>query len=252
MKGDCLSEMPRLQDGSVDLVLCDPPYGTTRNAWDAVIPFAPMWAEIWRLCPLGAVVLTASQPFSSALVMSQAASFRHEWIWEKNKASGHLNAKKQPLKAHEQVLVFGKSAPAYYPQMTDGHEPGHFATQRTYTPNYGAQVPTEYGGSTKRYPRSVQKVPVVNNDSPERFHPTQKPTDLMEYLIQTYSRPGAVVLDFAMGSGTTGVACVNTGRSFIGIEKDPAYFDIAQARIAAASVMTDDNEPLYQRQDIFA
>lgn len=234
--GDCLQVMAGMADQSVDLVLCDPPYETTQNAWDTVIPFEPMWAHLWRICR-GPVVLTAIQPFSSALVMSQPQFFRHEWVWEKNKATGHLNAKKAPMRAHELALVFSRKPLLYRPQMTDGHKPGNYAVRRTYTPNYGSQRPTEYGGSTQRYPRSVQKFPIINNDDPQKMHPTQKPEAWMEYLIRTYSDEGATVLDFAMGSGTTGAACRSTGRRFIGIEKDARYFEFARGRLAPSPVM---------------
>ncbi|AZO29344.1 site-specific DNA-methyltransferase [Mesorhizobium sp. M1B.F.Ca.ET.045.04.1.1] len=222
--------MATLPDRSIDMIAVDPPYNSTQNSWDVIIPFEPMWKEIWRLCR-GAVVFTAMQPFSSALVMSQVKHFRHEWVWEKNKATGHLNAKKAPMRAHELVLVFSKETPPYFPQMTDGHTPGNFAVRRTNTSNYGAQKPTEYGGSTERYPRSVQQFPIINNDDPEKVHPTQKPVDLFECLIKTYSREGDTILDFSMGSGTTGVACRRTNRNFIGIELDPDYVMIARGRI---------------------
>lgn len=231
VNGDCLQVMPTFEAGSVDLILTDLPYGTTQNEWDAVIPFEPMWREFWRLCPDGAVVLTAAQPFASALVMSQPQFFKHDWIWEKNKATGHLNAKKMPMRAHEHVLVFCRGACPYYPQMTEGHKPGNYAMRRTYTPNYGAQRPTEYGGSTQRYPRSVQQFAVVNNDSPERVHPTQKPLALIEYLLATYSQPGQTVLTATAGSGTVAVACRNLGRNNISIEKDPEMYDIAERRL---------------------
>lgn len=233
LTGDCLVELPKLAGKSVDLVLVDLPYGSTQNAWDAVIPLEPMWREIWRVCK-GAAVFTAMQPFSSALVMSQARYFRHEWVWEKNKVTGHLNAKKAPMRAHEVALVFCRTAPLYNPQMTDGHKPGNYAVRQPNTPNYGAHKATEYGGSTQRYPRSVQKFAMINNDSPERVHPTQKPVEWMEYLIRTYSNLGDHVLDFAAGSGSTGVAAVQAGRSFTGIELIPAFADIARERIGAA------------------
>lgn len=223
--------MATLPNQSIDLIACDPPYGQTQNSWDSVIPFEEMWKQVWRVCR-GPAVFTAIQPFSSALVMSQVRYFRHEWVWKKNKATGHLNAKKAPMRAHELVLVFSKDTPAYFPQMTTGHAPGNFAIRRTYTPNYGAQRPTEYGGSTERYPISVQEFPIVNNDSPEKVHPTQKPVELFEYLIRTYSREGDTVLDFCCGSGTTGIACRRTSRSFIGIDDDPTFTAIAQHRIA--------------------
>lgn len=221
-----------LPDGSVDAVVCDPPYEVTRNTWDAKIPFEPMWAQLWRVCK-GPVILTAKQPFSSALVMSQLQHFRHEWVWEKNKATGHLNAKKAPMQAHEVALVFSRAAAPFYPQMTEGHEPMHAYVQTSNGANYGATTRPAGGGSTKRYPRTVQRFPVVNNDSSEKVHPTQKPVDWMVYLIRTYTLPGEVVLDFACGSGTTGVACRQTGREFIGIEKDPAFAAYAAERLAA-------------------
>lgn len=228
--GDALQVMAGIPAKSVDAVICDPPYGSTRNAWDQVIPFDDMWKEVWRVCK-GAVVFTCIQPFTSALVMSQVKKFRHEWVWEKNKATGHLNAKKAPMRAHESVVVFSEGPCPYYPQMTDGHEPGNFAVRRTYTSNYGSQRPTEYGGSTLRYPRSVQQFDIINNDDPEKVHPTQKPVELFEYLVKTYSLPGETVLDFSMGSGTTGVACRRTGREFIGIDLSNKYVEIASGRI---------------------
>lgn len=232
-RGDCLDILPTLPDGCVDLVLTDPPYGQTQNPWDSEIDLARLWPELWRVCR-GAVAMTAIQPFASTLVGSQVRHFRHEWIWEKNKATGHLNAKRAPMRAHEIVLVFAKAAPLYRPQMTDGHEPGHAATRRVFTPNYGAQRPTSYGGSTQRYPRSVLRFPIVNNDDPGKVHPTQKPEGLMAYFVRTYAPEGGTVLDFAMGSGTTGVAALNTGRDFIGIERDSGYFEIAERRIYEA------------------
>lgn len=223
--------MPTFEAGSVDLILTDLPYGTTQNEWDAVIPFEPMWREFWRLCPKGAVVLTATQPFSSALVMSQPQFFKYEWIWEKNKATGHLNAKKMPMRAHEQVLVFSRGACPYYPQMTEGHKPMSAYTQTSNGSNYGPTKRPSGGGSTQRYPRSVQQFAVVNNDSPERVHPTQKPLALIEYLLATYSQPGQTVLTATAGSGTVAVACRNLGRNNISIEKDPDMYAIAEQRL---------------------
>lgn len=229
--GDAIEMMATLPDRSIDLIAVDPPYEVTANEWDKFIPFEPMWEEIWRVCR-GAVVFTAMQPFSSALVMSQVQFFRHEWVWKKNKATGHLNAKKMPMRSHEVVLVFSKEAPIYNPQMTTGHKPGNYAFRRTESSNYGSQRPSVYGGSTERYPQTIQEFPVVNNDNPEKVHPTQKPVDMFEYFIRTYSNEGDTVLDFACGSGTTGVACRRTCRNFIGIEKDEKYAVIAEKRIA--------------------
>ena len=230
IEGDAISVMRTLPSASVDLVLVDPPYGLTQNAWDEAIPFGPMWAEIWRVCT-GAAVFTAKQPFSSALVMSQVAFFKHEWVWEKNKATGHLNAKKMPMQAHELVQVFAARGLTYNPQMTDGHKPMNAYTQTSNGENYGSTKRPSGGGSTQRYPRSVQRFDIINNDDPTKEHPTQKPVELMAYLIETYSNPGDTVLDFCMGSGTTGIACDLTGRSFIGVEKDQVYYAVAERRL---------------------
>lgn len=237
MLGDCLEMMAEIEDGSVDMVLTDPPYGTTACRWDAVIPFEPMWAGVKRVLKKnGAVVFTASQPFTSALVMSNPSMFHQALVWYKNKPSGHLNAKRRHLTSHEDVLVFAAASPTYHPQKWQSR-PANAATKTKPTEVYGAQVPTSYaGGNTDRYPLSVLSFNVVNNDGTGegRHHPTQKPVALMEYLIKTYTNEGEVVLDFTMGSGTTGVACMNTGRRFIGIERDEGYFDIAEKRIMEA------------------
>lgn len=232
MPGDCLELMPWIADGSVDMVLCDLPYGTTQNKWDAVIPFDQLWAEYRRVVRKGgAIVLTAAQPFTSALVMSNPALFKYQWVWEKSVATNFLNAKKQPLRNHEDILVFYADQPTYNPQMV----PGERKTSRrigTKTANYGKADKETFYDSTERYPLSVQRF--GSRIDGAALHPTQKPVALMEYLIRTYTNPGDTVLDNTMGSGTTGVAAVNTGRHFIGIERDPGYFDIASARIDAA------------------
>lgn len=230
-QGDCLELMKQIPDGSVDLVLCDLPYGTTQNNWDSVIPFEPLWVQYWRVLKKnGAVVLTAAQPFTSALVMSQPKAFKYQWVWDKvNRPTGHLNAKKQPLRQTEDVLVFYRSQPIYNPQMTDG-EP-YVATGSKKSGNYGAQKTTTTICDGKRYPRNLLVIPADERGTVGRIHPTQKPVALMEYLILTYTNEGDVVLDNTMGSGTTGVACMNTGRKFIGMEQDAKYFEIAQKRI---------------------
>ena len=235
LEGDCLDLMPLLPDNSVDMILCDLPYGTTQNKWDAVIPFTDLWAQYDRIAkPDAAVVLTAAQPFTSALVMSNPNAFKYQWVWEKTAATGFLNAKKQPLRAHEDVLVFYRSQPTYNPAMRDGATIKRVnASVADHGPNYAKaksiRAPYE---STQRFPRSVLKLPKDNRL--KRQHPTQKPVALMEYLIRTYTNPGDVVMDNCMGSGTTGVACVNTGREFWGIERDPGYLEIAERRIAEA------------------
>lgn len=228
--GDCLDLLPSLQDQSVDLILSDPPYGTTRCSWDSQIDLQALWQEFRRVSkPTTAIVLTAAQPFSSALVMSNPFMFRYEWIWEKGNATGFLNAKKQPLRAHESILVFYNKQPTYNPQMTDGHERKVAKRGKVGSDCYGVGNQVVAYDSTQRYPRSVQFF--SSDKQKEALHPTQKPLALMEYLIRTYSDEGDTVLDSCMGSGTTGVACVNTGRRFVGMEKDEGYFKMAFERI---------------------
>jgi len=223
MHGDCLYLLASLPDNSVDMVLTDPPYGTTQCKWDSVIHLGEMWKQLKRVST-GAIVFTSTQPFTSALIMSNPSSFKHEWIWHKNRATGSLNANRQPLRAHESIVVFG--SPIYRPQKTTGHKPVNSFYTRKHGECYGDVADKSGGGSTQRYPTTVQRF-----DCERGLHPTQKPVSLMEYLIKTYTDEGQVVLDFTMGSGTTGVAAKNLNRSFIGIELDKEYFDIAEARI---------------------
>jgi site-specific DNA-methyltransferase (adenine-specific) len=223
MQGDCLELMKEIPDQSVDMILCDLPYGTTQNKWDSVIPFEPLWAQYKRICK-GAIVLTAAQPFTSALVMSAPKIFRYEWVWSKVRPVGHLNAKHRPMQAHESALVFSQNTPPYHPQ---GLTPCRKVNKRsTSGSNYGVAGKENIAEWTG-YPRSVIE---FDHDS-EKHHPTQKPVALMEYLIRTYTNEGETVMDNCMGSGTTGVACMNTGRKFIGMEQDAKYFEIAQKRI---------------------
>jgi site-specific DNA-methyltransferase (adenine-specific) len=238
IQGDCLTEMAKLPAGSVDLVCADLPYATTQNSWDSLIPFEPLWAQYWRVLKSnGAVVLTATQPFSSALVTSQLNRFKYEWIWRKSRVTGVLNAKKQPLRQHEVVLVFYREQPTYNPQgLENCHKrtgTGNVAGKASS--NYGAIAQTEdnrYLQTQTGYPRSVLDIASVGGST---VHPTQKPVALMEYLIRTYTNPGDTVLDNTCGSGTTLVAAINTGRNAIGIERDPGYFKIAQERVANAT-----------------
>ena len=221
------------------MVLCDLPYGITQNKWDIVIPVEQLWEQYRRITkPNAAIVLTANQPFSSALVLSNPAWFRQALVWSKNKTTGHLNANRRPLSAHEDVLVFSRKAHKYNPQMLETGIPAKSKTRgRSSCYGSSADVKRVYvGGSTLRYPTSVLRFDAVTNHSTNecRVHPTQKPVALMEYLIRTYTNEGELVLDNCMGSGTTGVACVNTNRSFIGFEKDQRYFKIAHDRINAA------------------
>ena len=228
--GDCFDEMPRLAAKSIDMVLADLPYGTTNCAWDTELDLQRLWSEYRRICR-GPVVLFAQTPFDKALGASNLRELRYEWIWEKTHPTGHLNAKRAPLKAHENVLVFYRERPTYNPIKTTGHARKAAVKRRDLTPVYGAQcfAPIAYD-STERYPRSVLTFPSDKQRS--KLHPTQKPVALCEYLIRTYTNPGDLVLDNCMGSGTTGVACLNTGRRFIGVEKDPLIFDVASKRIA--------------------
>jgi DNA modification methylase len=239
--GDCLDVMAEIADGSVDLILADLPYGTTACKWDTVIPFAPLWAHYKRVIKRnGAIVLTASQPFTSALVMSNAAWFRYEWIWRKNEGTGAAWAKRQPMRYHEHVVVFYGAKPTYNPQRIARWSKASKSRYRTPvgagrgTCNHGTlrQIGVQYDPDTKG-PESVLKFRSVANGGGGKLHPTQKPVALMEYLIRTYTNAGELVLDNTMGSGTTGVACINTGRRFIGIEKDPEIFATAKARIEA-------------------
>lgn len=227
--GDCLEVMKSIPDGSVDLILCDLPYGTTRNKWDSIIDLNALWYEYKRVC-CWAIVLTAQTPFDKVLGASNIDMLRYEWIWEKPKATGHLNAKRAPMKAHENVLVFYDRLPTYNPQKTSG-EPYKGCGGASKNDNYGGfDAVREVSADGSRYPRSVQKF----KHETKPLHPTQKPVSLMEYLIKTYTNEDDVVMDNCMGSGTTGVACMNTGRRFIGIEMDEGYFNIAKERIESA------------------
>jgi len=230
---DGLEGMRRIPDGSVDLILCDLPYGTTQCKWDSVIPIVPLWEQYERIIKdHGAIVLTASQPFTSVLVASNLKLFRYAWVWEKSKATGYLNAKKRPMVAHEDVLVFSKKAPPYFPQMTKG-EPYSKGTAVRPTAVYGDQKETTVESKDGlRYPRSVQYFKTAESEG-KVLHPTQKPLALFDYLVQTYTKEEQVVLDNCMGSGTTAIACLNANRKFIGFELDPEYVKVCEARIGA-------------------
>ena len=242
--GDCLEKMKDIPDGSIDLVLTDPPYGTTACKWDSIIPFATMWEQLKKVTKKnGTIIFTTSQPFTSALVMSNPNMFRHEWVYKKRCASNFAQAKYAPMKEHESVLVFGSAKVNYYPQKEERQGGGKDRAKYTYSNksrhasgDFVGNIKGEYdkendaGNDEMRYPSSVQEF--NNRASGDRgSHPTQKPVALMEYLIKTYTNEGETVLDFTMGSGTTGVACKNLNRNFIGIELDDTYFKIAKDRI---------------------
>lgn len=235
MHGDCLELMKKLPAQSVDMILCDLPYGTTACKWDSVIPFEPLWEQYRRVAKKNAaIVLTAAQPFTSALVMSNTKCYKHCWIWDKVTISNPMQAKHQPLRQHEDILVFSFGKVSYFPQKTDTHIK---TAWRQYAQNKDAAVPATIGAtgvSEGKYPKTIQSFRAAKLEG-RTIHPTQKPVALMEYLVRTYTNPGDTVLDNCMGSGTTGVACMNAGRRFIGMEMDTGYFEIASKRIAEAN-----------------
>lgn len=227
--GDCLDVMPRLAKGSVDMVLCDLPYGTTQNKWDSIIPLDRLWAEYKRLIKVnGAVVLTGQGMFSARLITSSPIKYQYSGVWVKPNHTNQLNAKRQLLRKHEDVLLFYSEQPTYNPQ---GLKPKGTVTRQgaTISSNWGDQIREPYLQEYTNYPTTL----IATTTRDKAFHPTQKPVELLEYLIKTYSNPGETILDNCMGSGSTGVACKNTGRNFIGIEKDSGYFEIAKNRITA-------------------
>lgn len=230
-RGDCLELMKSIPDASVDMILCDLPYGTTRNKWDSVIPVDSLWREYNRIIkPNGAIALTATPPFTAQIASGNINNFRYSWYWVKPH-TGQLNAKRMPLKNVEEILIFYKQQPTYNPQYT--YADPYTITRKGYKGSecYGSQRDHTTESDGRRYP--MQIIECKQSDRP-RVHPTQKPVPLLEYLIKTYTNEGDTVLDNCMGSGSTGVACVNTGRKFIGMELDAKYFSIAENRIAQA------------------
>ena len=231
MLGDCLERMKEIPDGSVDMILADPPYGTTACKWDSIIPLEPMWAELKRIIkPSGAIVLFGAEPFSSLLRCSNLEMFKYDWVWDKvNRYTGYGNCKNAPLRRYETISVFTKQKTTYNPQMTVGKpykKTGDYSSKIYST----GKIKKTGENSGTRYPYNILRF--KGDDKKNGFlHPTQKPVALMEYLIRTYTQEGETVLDFAAGSFTTGVACKNTGRKFIGIEKDAGYFEIAKQRL---------------------
>lgn len=238
--GDCFDAMALLPDASIDMVLCDLPYGTTQNKWDSVLPLDRLWAEYWRVAkPNAAIVLTAAQPFTSVLICSALAQFRYEWIWRKSRPTGQLNAKREPLRDKEDVAVFYRKPPIYNPQMGVG-KPNHVSGKprmKSASANWGQQYEIVEEKTDKKYPRAVLDFPSLNPIG--QIHPTQKPVALFEYLIRTYTDEGAVVLDNTAGSGTTAVAAHRCGRDAIVIERDPVYFDKMVARLLGEGVDLD-------------
>lgn len=227
---DCFDVFPQIASGTVDLVCADIPYGTTQCRWDSVLDLPLMWEQLYRIVkPSAAIVLFSAQPFTSVLVNSNLRDWRSEWIWEKGNATGFLNAKKQPLRAHENIEVFYRRQPTYNPQFTHGHERRTSKRKTVNSECYGKALTLTKYDSTSRYPRDVQFF--SSDKQTGNYHPTQKPLALVQYLIETYSNPGDTVLDFTMGSGTAGVACQQTERNFVGIEKDAAIYRTACQRM---------------------
>ena len=225
IQGDCLEKMKEIKSGSVDMVLTDPPYNTTKCKWDSIIPLGAMWEHLKRVIkPNGAIVMTASQPFTTTLIASNMKMFKYCWVWDKVNATGHLQARIRPMKRHEDVIVFFQGGSSYNPQ---GLKPFNKMVRRGSNGENYDPSGTENFQEWTNYPRSLLEFKLESG----RQHPTQKPVALMEYLIKTYTNEGETVLDFTCGSGTTGVACVNLRRNFIGIELDPEYFEIAKKRI---------------------
>jgi DNA modification methylase len=232
MYGDCLDRMKEIPVSSVDLILADLPYGTTACAWDNIIPLDPLWDHYWRvLKPSGVVALFGSEPFSSQLRMSQFEYYKYDWIWKKDNATGFVNAHKMPMKIHEIISIFYRNLPTYNPQKTDGkpyHVKEAYKTSQFLGSNSsGSNIRNEIINDGDRFPLSF----IEFTRDRHKIHPTQKPVSLLEYLVRTYTNEGDTVLDNVMGSGSTGVACKNANRSFIGIERDENYFHIAKKRI---------------------
>jgi site-specific DNA-methyltransferase (adenine-specific) len=240
INGNCLDVMKELPDNSVDFILTDPPYGTTACKWDFVIPYKPMWAELKRIRKDNtAIALFGTEPFSSHLRLSNLKEYKYDWIWIKSNGVGYLNSKKMPLKKYENISIFYKKLPTYNPQglieinkIKKNTYEKKIKTEKSITVQNGGRLnKKEFVSKYKNYPNSILKF----NNPKKAIHPTQKPTDLLEYLIKTYTKENETVLDFTMGCGSTGVACVNTNRDFIGIELDKEYFEIAEKRINEAN-----------------
>ena len=229
IQGDCLEKMKDIPDGSVDAIITDPPYGTTACKWDSVIPFEPMWEQLNRIIKdNGAIVLFGSEPFSSVLRISNIKNYKYDWIWNKKKGGNIMLLKQQPYKIHEIISVFNTNKETYYPIM-EAQTP---RTGKTYSAGEANGI-KNYGDLRhydKKYPKSILEISNANQKGKQ--HPTQKPIELMEYLIKTYTNEGETVLDFTMGSGTTGVACANLNRAFIGIDNEEEYCEIAAKRLA--------------------
>ena len=229
--GNCLELMPEIETGSIDMILCDLPYGTTACKWDTIIPFEPLWEQYKRIIkPNGSIVLFGAEPFSSALRMSNIKNYKYDWIWDKKKGGNPLLSKLQPIKNFENISVFGKGRTVYYPIMVNRDKPKMRGKNKGFLSETTKNCFTENKIYTQFYPKAILQI--SNASQKDKFHPTQKPVLLMEYLIKTYTIEGELVLDNCIGSGTTAIACLNTKRNFIGMEQEQKYFEIANKRIA--------------------
>lgn len=250
-KGDCLIEMNKINDKSVDMILCDLPYGTTQNKWDSIIPFDDMWKQYNRVIKdNGAIVLFCDGLFQAKLILSNEVNWKYNLVWNKILSTGFLNANRMPLRSHEEISVFYKNQCTYNPQMTKG-EPSHGKGNNKNIKNncYGHFNFVDNAGNTDKFPVSI-----LNFQKPhpsKGVHPTEKPVDLLKFLIKTYTNENETVLDNCMGSGSTGVACKFTNRNFIGIEKDDIYFEIAKQRIENPETFTKPKEDKVSKYDLF-
>ena len=251
LEGDCLEMMNMIPDKSIDMILCDLPYGTTQNAWDSVIPLDRLWEQYLRIIKdNGAIVLTSQGLFTARLMLSQPKYFKYKWIWEKSKPTNFLNAKKQPLRKHEDVCVFYKKQPVYHPQMKKGESYDKGIRKNQLSGSYGDFQPVHVSSDGERYPTDIIYVKTAECEG-EVVHPTQKPLDLGRYFVRTYSNPGDIILDNPFGSGSFLVAALMEGRNFIGIEKNEDvalfkkdkinYIDVAKERLFSAWMGTDNN-----------
>lgn len=259
IQGDCLEKMKEIPDRSVDAIITDPPYGLTRCKWDSIIPLEPMWEQLKRIIKdRGAIVLFGSEPFSSYLRMSNIKQYKYDWIWDKHIPRGFQLAKRRPMSKHENIIVFGDGAICYYPVMVKRDKP---VKVKNYLKKdkISSSFQGKYNDSSKLFEYTHRNPDTIIKGLWEanagKLHPTQKPVALLEYLIKTYSLEGETVLDYCCGSGSTGVACKNLNRNFIGIERDPEYFKIAEKRINETNIKTpsqdNQNRAHYIQLDLF-
>jgi len=242
IQGDCLQKMQNITDGSIDSIICDLPYGTTRNKWDSVIPFDELWKQYKRvLKPKGSIILFGSQPFTTDLIYSNKKWLKYSMVWDKGRGSGHLNAKIMPLRKHDDIVVFGNGKITYNPQMTQGKAYTRTSKADTCRGNYNKHKDSTIVNDGYRYPTTIIYYPIGRQQN--KIHPTEKPVGLIELLIRQYTNENETVLDNTMGSGTTAIACMNTNRKFIGIELDEKYYEVAKKRVEEKRKEKDNEAP---------